>query len=54
MGQKQIQLAIDLVSSGDGESNWYGGRHYADKLVEDEKIRNYLKARLAKAASLRL
>src|SRR5205814_10181629 len=30
--------------------NWYGGRNYADKLVEDEKIRNYLKARLAKAS----
>ncbi|WP_294142723.1 30S ribosomal protein S3, partial [uncultured Sanguibacteroides sp.] len=30
-------------------SNWFGGKNYGDKLVEDYKIRKYLNARLAKA-----
>jgi small subunit ribosomal protein S3 len=32
------------------DSNWYGGNNYAQKLVEDSKIREYLSARLAKAS----
>ncbi|MCC8034313.1 MAG: 30S ribosomal protein S3, partial [Rikenellaceae bacterium] len=24
------------------DSNWYGGKNFADKLVEDAKIREYL------------
>ncbi len=32
------------------DSNWYGGRNYGDKLVEDHKIRKYLAARLTKAS----
>merc|ERR1711879_69813 len=32
------------------ESNWYGGNDYGDKLAEDDKIRKYLYARLAKAS----
>ncbi|HBP44829.1 MAG TPA: 30S ribosomal protein S3, partial [Flavobacteriales bacterium] len=32
------------------DSNWYGGNDYKDKLVEDEKIREYLLARLRKAS----
>ncbi|MBL4704749.1 MAG: 30S ribosomal protein S3, partial [Flavobacteriales bacterium] len=32
------------------DSNWYGGRDYADKIVEDDKIRKYLNARLRKAS----
>ena len=31
------------------DSNWFGGKNYGDKLVEDYKIRKYLNARLAKA-----
>ena len=30
------------------DSNWFGGNHYADKLVEDEKIRKYISVRIAK------
>ena len=32
------------------DSNWFGGRQYAAKIVEDYKIREYLNARLAKAS----
>ena len=32
------------------DSNWYGGKDYSEKLVEDEKIRLYLMARLKKAS----
>ena len=32
------------------DSNWYGGKDFSSKLVEDAKIRKYLSARLAKAS----
>ena len=32
------------------DSNWYGGNNYGDKLVEDNKIRKYINARLSKAS----
>jgi len=32
------------------DSNWFGGKKYADKLAEDASIRRYLNARLAKAS----
>ena len=32
------------------DSNWYGGNKYAQKLVEDNQIRNYLNERLSKAS----
>lgn len=50
MGQKANPIGNRLGIIRGWESNWYGGRNYADKLVEDEKIRNYLKARLAKGS----
>merc|ERR1712176_1679011 len=37
-----------------GESNWYGGNDYGDKLAEDQKIRKYVHARLAKASISRV
>merc|ERR1739838_872821 len=30
------------------ESNWFGGKTFAEKLVEDEKIRKYIFARIPK------
>ncbi len=48
MGQKANPIGSRLGIIKGWDSNWYGGKKYADKLVEDEKIRNYLKARLAK------
>jgi small subunit ribosomal protein S3 len=29
-------------------SNWYGGKTFSDKLVEDQKIRKYVEARIPK------
>ena len=48
MGQKTNPIGNRLGIIRGWDSNWYGGDKYADKLVEDEKIRSYLMARLAK------
>jgi small subunit ribosomal protein S3 len=48
MGQKAHPIGNRLGIIRGWDSNWYGGKNYADKLVEDEKIRTYLMARLAK------
>lgn len=50
MGQKVNPISNRLGIIKGWDSNWYGGRKYADKLVEDYKIREYLNARLAKAS----
>ncbi|MDR4989038.1 MAG: 30S ribosomal protein S3 [Bacteroidales bacterium] len=49
MGQKTNPIGLRLGIIRGWDSNWYGGRHYAAKLVEDDKIRKYLYVRLAKA-----
>lgn len=48
MGQKANPIGNRLGIIRGWDSNWYGGKKYADKLVEDEKIRKYLMARLSK------
>ena len=50
MGQKVNPIANRLGIIKGWDSNWYGGNHYAEKLIEDTKIRKYLSARLAKAS----
>ena len=50
MGQKVNPIGNRLGIIKGWDSNWYGGRNYAEKLVEDNKIRKYLEARLAKAS----
>ena len=50
MGQKANPIGLRLGIIKGWDSNWYGGKNFADKLVEDFKIREYLKARLAKAS----
>ncbi|MCD8073218.1 MAG: 30S ribosomal protein S3 [Alistipes sp.] len=50
MGQKVNPIANRLGIIRGWDSNWYGGKNFADKLVEDAKIREYLNARLAKAS----
>ena len=50
MGQKCNPIALRLGIIRGWDSNWYGGRNYGDKLVEDHKIRKYLAARLTKAS----
>lgn len=49
MGQKTNPIGNRLGFIRGWESNWYGGKNYADKLVEDDKLRNYIHARLPKA-----
>jgi small subunit ribosomal protein S3 len=49
MGQKTNPIGNRLGFIRGWDSNWYGGKDYTEKLVEDEKIREYLMARLRKA-----
>jgi len=49
MGQKTNPIGLRLGIIKGWDSNWYGGKKYEAKLVEDDKIRKYLHARLAKA-----
>lgn len=46
MGQKinPIGLRLGIVKGWD--SNWYGGKDFSNKLVEDHEIRKYIDARL--------
>ena len=48
MGQKINPISHRLGIIKGWDSNWYGGRFYASKLVEDDKIRKYVLARLPK------
>src|SRR6201994_3063104 len=48
MGQKAHPIGNRLGIIRGWDSNWFGGNNYSDKLVEDEKIRKYLSARIAK------
>jgi len=50
MGQKTNPIGNRLGFIHGWESNWYGGDNYGDKLVEDDKIRRYLRARLSRAS----
>lgn len=50
MGQKVNPIGNRLGIIKGWDSNWYGGKNYADKLLEDSKIRQYLTTRLAKAS----
>jgi ribosomal protein S3 len=46
MGQKINPIAFRLGIIRGWESNWYGGKNFADKLAEDERIRKYLFVRI--------
>ena len=50
MGQKVNPIANRLGIIRGWDSNWFGGKDFSQKLVEDTKIREYLNARLAKAS----
>ena len=49
MGQKSNPIGNRLGFIHGWESNLYGGNDYKDKIVEDDKIRKYLNARLSRA-----
>ena len=46
MGQKVNPIGLRLGYLKGWDSNWYAGRDYADKLIEDQKIRKYISTRL--------
>lgn len=54
MGQKVNPIGLRLGIIRGWESNWYGGNNFADKLIEDEKIRKYLNARITKGGIARI
>ena len=54
MGQKTNPISNRLGVIRGWDSNWYGGNDYRETLLEDDKIRKYLTARLAKASVSRI
>jgi small subunit ribosomal protein S3 len=46
MGQKVNPIGLRLGIINGWDSNWYGGKNFSEKLVEDQKIRQYIDARL--------
>lgn len=48
MGQKINPVSFRLGIIRGWESNWYGGKTFDAKLIEDEKIRKYIYARIPK------
>jgi len=50
MGQKTNPIGNRLGFIQGWDSNWYGGKNYKDKIIEDDKIRKYLHARLSRAS----
>lgn len=49
MGQKANPIGLRLGIIKGWDSNWFGGKNYDQKLMEDDQIRKYLNARLSKA-----
>jgi len=54
MGQKVNPIGSRLGIIRGWDSNWYGGKNFEPKLIEDFKIRQYLNARLSKAGISRI
>ena len=54
MGQKVNPISNRLGVIRGWDSNWYGGKKYGETLLEDSKIRKYLRTRLAKASVSRI
>ena len=54
MGHKTSPIANRLGITKGWDSNWYGGKDAAQKLVEDAKIRTYINARINKGGISRI
>ena len=54
MGQKTNPIGFRLGVIRGWDSNWYAEKDFADKLIEDDEIRNYLAARLKRAGLSRV
>jgi small subunit ribosomal protein S3 len=54
MGQKTNPIGNRLGIIRGWDSNWFADKNYGDKVVEDEKIRQYLNARIQKGGIARI
>lgn len=54
MGQKANPIGNRLGIIRGWDSNWYGGKDFSDKLIEDQKIRKYLNNRIHKGGISRI
>lgn len=54
MGQKTNPISNRLGYIRGWDSNWYGGKKYGEKLLEDYRLRRYLNVRLANASVSRI
>lgn len=54
MGQKANPIGNRLGIIRGWDSAWFGGKNYSEKLIEDERIRKYLNARLQKSSIARI
>ncbi|MDA0193618.1 MAG: 30S ribosomal protein S3 [Bacteroidetes bacterium] len=54
MGQKVNPIGFRLGIVKGWDSNWYGGKNFSDKLVEDHEIRKYVYARIPKGGIARV
>jgi len=54
MGQKVNPIGLRLGIIRGWDSNWYGGKNFAEKLVEDDRIRRYINARIPKGGISRI
>ena len=54
MGQKSNPIGLRLGIIRGWDSNWFGGKDFAAKVIEDEQIRNYLQARISKGGIARV
>ncbi len=48
MGQKSNPIGFRLGHVKGWDSAWYGGKQFSQKLIEDERIRKYIHARIPK------
>ncbi len=54
MGQKTNPIGNRLGIIRGWDSNWFGGKDFGKKVVEDERIRNYLRARVKRGGIARI
>jgi small subunit ribosomal protein S3 len=54
MGQKVNPVGLRLGIIKGWDSNWFGGQNFSEKLIEDQKIRKYVYARIPKGGISRI
>lgn len=54
MGQKTNPIGNRLGIIKGWESSWFGGKDFGDKVVQDEKIRTYLRARIRRGGMAKI